>query len=252
MKANEIVKVLYKYFPKKHQLDWDYTGYNTGSPRTNVTKVVFAFDITNNLIDFAIKNNANMIISHHPLIWGEKKEVLETNHIVKKLYDKLKENKIVTFSAHTAIDGAKNGLNKWYLEILGSHKFKWLNKDLVQIGYFNNPVAFKTIVKKCKKSFKTNGVLTNFDKKRVKSILMASGSHGTEAIDLAKKHKVDLLIAGEMRHSSWIYANEVDVKLLLVGHYMEAIFSNKMKKIFQDKLNIEILSYKQKNIIEVL
>ena len=252
MKAGEIVKIIHKKFPMKYSFQGDYIGYYSGSSRSSVSKVLFALDISSEVIDYAIVHSFDMIISHHPLFWGEKEEVLEENKVIADNFLKLKKYKITTYSAHTAIDGSREGLNKWSLDLLKVDKIKWLKHDLVQIGFFKKPQTISKISKKCKKFFDIKTLYTNSKIKKVSSILMANGSHDTQTIDVAKKHQVDLVISGEMKHSTWLHAQEQGVNILLVGHYMEAIFPQMMAKTFADKFKVDVEYYKQENMVKVI
>ncbi len=253
MKAKDIIKIIYKHFPRKYALDWDYIGYGSGSANTNISKLLIAFEMSNKVVDYAVAKKCNMIITHHPMYWdGTKKEILESNPIINGIYQRLKENKITHYSPHTAVDGAKNGLNRWYLQLLKADKIKWLKKDLVQIGFFKKPVSFKSIVSKCKKEFQIGSLITNSNKNKISSVMVASGSHGVETIDLSKKHKVDLLITGETKHSSMLHAQEINQDFLLVGHHMESIYAKKVKEIIKKDIPIEIVDMPRKNIIKAV
>ena len=252
MKAGEIVKIIHKKFPIKYSSQWDYIGYYSGSARSSVSKVLFTLDISSEVIDYAFVNGFDMIVSHHPLFWGEKQEILEENEVIANIFKKLKKYKITTYSAHTAIDGARDGLNKWSLDLLKVNKIKWLKHDLVQIGLFKKPQSLNKLSKKCKKIFDIKMLITNSKIKKVSSIMMANGSHDHTTVDLAQKNKVDLLISGEMKHSTLLHAQEQGVNVLLVGHYMESIFPQKMAKIFESKLKVGVGEYKQENMVKAI
>ena len=116
MKLWEIMGELHTLFNPKIAEEWDNVGLLIGDNTKDVNKVLFCLDVTEKVIEKSIKNNVDLIISHHPVIFsGFKKVTNETSHGRKLL--KLIENKIAVYSIHTNADFAINGLNDFIMDI---------------------------------------------------------------------------------------------------------------------------------------
>ena len=75
MKVSDVIKVLEDFAPSCIQEDWDNSGLSVGSPQAEVTGIMLGFDCTPELVDEAIEAGANLIITHHPLIFGRLRSI---------------------------------------------------------------------------------------------------------------------------------------------------------------------------------
>ena len=75
MKAKDIIKVIEDFAPLSLQEGWDNSGLCVGSPDDEVTSVLLALDCTPELVDEAVACGADMIVTHHPLIFSGLKKI---------------------------------------------------------------------------------------------------------------------------------------------------------------------------------
>ena len=75
MKAIEIARVIEEFAPVAIQETWDNSGFCIGNPQTQINGVLLALDCTPEVIQEAIEIGANMIITHHPLIFRAVKKI---------------------------------------------------------------------------------------------------------------------------------------------------------------------------------
>jgi len=127
MKIKSLIKKLEKKFSKNIAESWDNVGLLVGDEDREITKVQISLDATEEVIDHAIEIGANLIITHHPIIFSGIKNVTSKNLIGRKLL-KLIENKIAVYSMHTNLDSAKSGLNQYISEKLGVKTSKILDE----------------------------------------------------------------------------------------------------------------------------
>ena len=132
MKIKTLTKKLEKNFPKDIAESWDNIGLLVGDENREITKVQISLDATEKIIDHAIENKVNLIITHHPIIFSGIKNITSKNFIGKKLL-KLIENKIAVYSMHTNLDSAKEGLNQYITEKLGVKTSKILEEKYMDI-----------------------------------------------------------------------------------------------------------------------
>ena len=112
MRLKDIAGELQTIYNPKLAEDWDNVGLLVGNENTDINTILLCLDITEEVVDRAVKENADLIISHHPFIFsGLKKITSETVHGRKIL--KLIENKIAVYSGHTNVDFGINGLNDY-------------------------------------------------------------------------------------------------------------------------------------------
>lgn len=97
---------------------WDRVGLMVGSPHWEVTKVAIALDPEPQLIDAAIEAGADLLITHHPLIFNPLTKI-ETDRGVGSIIEKALRSKLAILSLHTNIDLAPEGLAQFLAIKLG-------------------------------------------------------------------------------------------------------------------------------------
>jgi dinuclear metal center YbgI/SA1388 family protein len=118
MTINDVIRVLEQYSPLEFQEDYDNSGLLIGKPDAEVSGVLISVDITDKVLDEALQNNCNFIISHHPLIFKGLKRLIGEN-ATQELTVKAVENRIAIYAMHTNLDNAVNGLNSKVSHHLG-------------------------------------------------------------------------------------------------------------------------------------
>ena len=111
--AGEIFEFLKLMAPLELQMDFDNAGFLVGDRGRCVEKALLALDATSEVIDEAIDFGADMIITHHPLIWNAMKS-LTTDDIMQRRVMKLVKNNISLVSMHTNLDIADGGVKDVY------------------------------------------------------------------------------------------------------------------------------------------
>ncbi|MEG2429898.1 MAG: Nif3-like dinuclear metal center hexameric protein, partial [Oscillospiraceae bacterium] len=121
MNVSDFYNEINKLAPFETAMSFDNCGLLIGNPNQTVKNCIFALDITNNVIDSAIEKQAQLIITHHPVIFDRLANIPE-NSVVYRLI----QNNISVISAHTNLDIAKNGVNDTLAKLCGLEKFKRL------------------------------------------------------------------------------------------------------------------------------
>lgn len=130
--------------PKKLAEDWDNVGLQIGNPRADIHKILVSLDLTKEVVEEAIDQGANMIITHHPFIFKALKSI-RLDLPMGELIDTIIKNNLHIYTAHTNLDKAQNGLNDMLakklslgdLEILAPTDYELLYKLVVFVpkGY---------------------------------------------------------------------------------------------------------------------
>jgi dinuclear metal center YbgI/SA1388 family protein len=122
VKCQTIANMIEELAPKKLAESWDNVGLLIGDGSTKVNKILVCLDATEWVIDEAIEQEVDMLVCHHPIIFGSLKRITADTVLGKKII-KLISKGISVYSAHTNYDIAKNGLNDLFAELLGFKSF---------------------------------------------------------------------------------------------------------------------------------
>ncbi|RJX38293.1 Nif3-like dinuclear metal center hexameric protein [Paenibacillus pinisoli] len=113
-----IVQYMEQLAPKHYAVENDKIGLQLGTLNKTVHKVLVALDVTDEVVDEAIAEGANLIIAHHAIIYRPLAK-LDTSTPAGKLYEKLIKNDIAVYISHTNLDVADGGVNDWLADQIG-------------------------------------------------------------------------------------------------------------------------------------
>jgi len=125
MKIKEVTNFLENIAPLSLQETYDNSGLLIGDPETEFLKALVCLDITSEVIDEAIKKKCNLIISHHPLIFGKLSKITPHNPSGQCIIKAIK-NDIAVYAIHTNFDNIYAGVNAILCKKLGIENFKIL------------------------------------------------------------------------------------------------------------------------------
>ncbi len=118
MIVKEVTAVLEELAPLDYAEDFDNVGLLVGSYTQEVSGILVTLDTLENVVDEAIANNCNLIISFHPIIFSGLKRIIGSSY-VERVVIKAIQNNIAIYSMHTALDNSKEGVNAKICEVLG-------------------------------------------------------------------------------------------------------------------------------------
>ena len=249
MKIKTLLKRLGKEFPINLAESWDNVGLLVGDENREITKIQISLDATEEVIDHAIKEGANLIITHHPMIFSGLKNITSKNFMGRKVL-KLIENKIAVYSMHTNLDSANGGLNEYIVSKLGVENSKILDekKDMnnLSLGGLGRIYSLATPIKleeylevvRSNLNLDTIRVVGELDRK-VKKIAIVNGS-GASYLKKVEKLGVDLFITGDIKYHEGLDAREMGIALFDIGHYESEHFFTDLIVKFCDDLTVEI------------
>jgi dinuclear metal center YbgI/SA1388 family protein len=125
--VNNIVTELEKLAPLSYQESYDNAGLIVGNPESEARSALLCLDITEEVIDEAIETKANLIISHHPVIFGGLKKINGKNP-AERIVIKAIQNDVALYASHTNLDCAWGGINTILAEKLGLSDIKILSQ----------------------------------------------------------------------------------------------------------------------------
>ena len=118
MQVREITGHIESFAPLSYQESYDNAGLQTGHPDKEVTAALLCLDVTDEVIDEALRIEAGLIISHHPLIFGGLTKITGDNR-TERLVIRAIRHDIAIYAAHTNLDAVHTGVNLKISEKLG-------------------------------------------------------------------------------------------------------------------------------------
>jgi dinuclear metal center YbgI/SA1388 family protein len=125
MKLSEIISVFELIAPITYQEDYDNSGLTVGDSGMDITAALLCIDVTLPVIEEAVQLCANLVISHHPVIFTPLKRITASNYTEKIILSAIRNN-IAIYSAHTNLDNIFTGVNHKISQKLGLENIKML------------------------------------------------------------------------------------------------------------------------------
>ena len=225
MLARDIIKVIEEFAPLDIQEKWDNSGLCIGSDEVQVTSVLVGFDCTEDLVDEAIRLGANMIITHHPLIFSGLKKI-NPNDIIGAVIFKAIQAGIVIYSAHTTADKVIEGVSGAMARKLGLDNIEILDSEvsgygLGVVGDLPNPLPIDEFIKLVKKEFNLKYIKSSAKViDEVKRVAMCGGS-GSSLINNAYNSGAQIYLSGDISYH--YFFTKKDFMLMDIGHYESEI-----------------------------
>lgn len=214
MTIDKIYEFLNEKFPVDKALEYDNPGFLIGDKTADIKSAVLALDCTDSAIDTAIENGANLIITHHPVIFKGIKSI-KKDDIVYRLI----ENGISVISMHTNLDTCKDGVNDALADalelknvetLIASDGLTYRKGELMGEVNSNDFAAF--VGKKLDTAVKYVG------EGKVKTVAVCGGS-GADLLYECKSNGCDAFITSEVKHHQFLDAEKMGLTIIDAGHF---------------------------------
>lgn len=238
MKGTEWIKIMEQAFPGAMAQDWDNVGLLCGDADREVGSVYIALDATTRAVEEAVRSGADILLTHHPLIFSPMKRVVSDDYVGKRLI-KIIEGHMIYYAVHTNYDArrmariasGKLGLkDDCPLEPVGDE-----GEGIGRTGALERPMTLKACAGFVKERFHIPDVRFFGDPDRiVKRVSVCPGS-GRGMEDAAASQGSDVLIAGDFGHHDGIDALEKGIAVIDAGHYgLEHVFVEDMARFIRE------------------
>lgn len=226
------VKEVYNYLNTKapfySQLGFDNSGFLVGKGEKSVHRILVALDITENVIKEAAEKGADLIVSHHPVIWEGAKSVTDDTILGRKLLA-LIENEIAAICAHTNLDAAVGGVNDCLAAKLGLTDTRLLKTyglyedgtpyGIEQVGTLpEGPVAFADFAADVKTKLGSNGVRYVDAGRPVHKVAVGGGSCSSSIKNVVAAG-CDTFVTADVKYDGFLDAAALGLNLIDAGHY---------------------------------
>lgn len=241
------VKDFYSYLnsiaPFETQEDWDNSGMLVGDMNAEVKKAAVVLDITHEEIKKAKAIGADLIISHHPVIFNPIKSVTKGS-----VPYELVASSINALCCHTPLDIADGGTNDSLAKLLGINVTR-ADDPILRLGTVE-PTTAQELAGKIANTLNTKVRYADAGK-TIKKIAICTGA-GCSLIEAAGE--IDAFITGDASHHNFLDCVQAGITLIAAGHYETEIIVVPVlvKKLQAQFPDIEIIDIKQENPIKFI
>ncbi|SFA79704.1 dinuclear metal center protein, YbgI/SA1388 family [Acetitomaculum ruminis DSM 5522] len=247
MKCYNVIEFMRKIAPERYAFDWDNPGLQCGRRDKDVERVFVAVDATERVIKEAKNCQADMLITHHPLIFKGINNVNSTNFIGRRLLNLIGSD-ISYYAMHTNFD----------ITVMGEYAADYLrlsHRDVLEVTLEENGIEkgigvcgrlpFDMTLRDCgeyvKNCFGLDSVKIFGDLSRHISYAAVSPGSGKGMSDVAVKKGVEVLITGDIDHHEGIDAVAKDLCIIDAGHYgIEYIFVSYITEYLRKNTDLEV------------
>lgn len=229
-KVKDICDKIELFAPQHLAESWDNVGLMVGDFEQDVNKIFVCLDITSENVSRAIKCNANMIVSHHPLLFSPIKRVVESD-ITGNIIRSLIRNNISAYSCHTNLDHADGGTNDALADKLGLCDVRRFTDEecvdevgnpidnIGRIGTLETPMAVEDFVAYTKSILGCGKIrYVGSPDDTIENVALCSGSGG-EGIYSAYHAGADAYVTADIKHHEAQLAFELGLNLIDAGHF---------------------------------
>ena len=257
MNAGEIYDFIDCFAPFAIQDGFDNSGLLVGSRETEVTKAAVCLDITNEVVEESARLGAQLIVSHHPVIFNKIKALDDRSPVFRLI-----QHGMTAICAHTNLDMVRGGISDIMYELMGfgdPSKAPVLDKihpdgtGYGRIAYLDFGISADGLAEKAKNAFGAQGVKYCDGGKSIMSVALSSGAGNDEVyhcIDMG----IDAIITGDVKHHGFVDAHNAGVTVIDAGHYateniVVSVLMHKLSEnfpeleVFEPAANAEICRY---------
>ena len=211
MKLAQVTHIIESVVPLQWQEAWDNSGLQIGDDNAEITSVLLAVDVTEDVLREAIERGCNLIVSHHPLLFHGLKQITRATSQERCVALAIRHD-IAVYSLHTPIDKLLTGVSGKMAERCGITDYRILAPDagdtygLGVIGQLPQPVVFAEWLLMVKKAF--NAPCLRYVQpvqKEIQTVAFCGGAGGS-LTDIAIQQQADVYVSADFRYHDMLEA----------------------------------------------
>ena len=248
-KMSEIIDVVEKFCPPSIAADWDNVGLLLGRAQANVSKILLALDVTDDVVDEAVKGSYCAIFTHHPLMRSGIKEITDKTPFGNRLLT-LAENKIAVYSAHTNLDFCQDGVNDQLALTLGLENIHGICEVSSGIfagraGTLSSEMNLANFAKLVKEKLHLDHItFCGQNNAPIHKVgVMGGGGANEDFFKAALDANCDVYVTSDIKYSMALAAADIGLNLIDATHYAtEWVFTQSLIQLFKKQLpNLEVM-----------
>jgi len=247
--VKDIIDFLENLYPKGLAYEWDNVGLQIGDANKKIKNIMISLDASTAVIDEAIENEIDLLITHHPFMFSSLKSINFSSVIGKNIQKAIK-NDITIYSMHTNYDVAENGMNQNLAQTIGLNDiqpFSMIDEvhGLGRIGELDQPMDIEELSNLLYEKLAPHvGFISNVEANNITDIRYVAviGGSGGKYIQDAIDAKADVLVTGDITYHTAMEALDLGLTILDIGHYAEVIMEKHIQGLlannFKDEINV--------------
>jgi len=234
VKIKQVLSALEQFAPLPLQESWDNAGLQIGLTEAEVSGALLCLDVTERVVDEAVRRGCNLVVSHHPLLFRGLKQVSDVTDVQRTVWKAIREG-VCVVSMHTNMDNARGGVNWKIAEKLGLTDVRFFAEKTVQgieggsgvVGMLPQPMAAEAFISQVKQTFGVACAQCNELLQRPIQRVALCGGAGDFLLDEAVALKADAFITGEMHYHQY-FGYEQRLQICVIGHYQSEQFTSEV------------------------
>jgi dinuclear metal center YbgI/SA1388 family protein len=251
MKISNVIECMEHVAPQGLSADWDSTGWQIKTSDVEVKAMLLSIDVRPYVVQEAINKGANLILSHHPLLFNPLKNI-DLNSIKGEIIKKSVENNIAIFSAHSNLDVIQDGTSFVLAKLIGLQDIDFLVhiKDCKHlkigwgaIGALKKTLSLGALSKKIRQSLKTDLVVAlDAGKSRYHNIIAVGAGSMSDRIPDAIRQNASVYITSDVNYHEAQEALEEGLSLIIVDHfYAELPVLYRLRELLEKDIDVPII-----------
>lgn len=265
MKCKDIVAQLEQLAPRAYACDWDNPGLLVGWQDKEIKKILVALDATDEVVEQAVRERADLLLTHHPMIFKPLKQINDGDFISRRVLE-LIQHQICYFAMHTNFDVAPGCMAD-----LAAERFDMTVEEPLEvtgevdgqpigigkIGILAQPMTVEMLAKQVKERFDLPFVMVYGIDQVTEPVSRAAVSPGSggSMISHALAKQAQVLVTGDIGHHEGIDAAANRMAVIDAGHYgLEHIFIPFMKNWLEQQFGdaVEVMTAKPAFPVKVI
>ena len=241
-KVSQIIRLLDGIAPFALAEEWDNVGLLAGNPDSEVDTVLCALDLNRDVLDEAVRRGAQLIVTHHPLMFDPLRTLTDDNYEAR-LIRRLAREDISLIAAHTCLDRAPGGVNDTLAELCGLTEVT--GEGFFRCGLLPAPLSVWEYAEQLKAALRTEVRLMGPGDAVIRKVGLCSGSGGSEW-PAAAETGCDAFVSGEIKHHFGLAMAGSGIVGLECGHFateepgIRALASALQKELNTIECNVRI------------
>lgn len=250
MKTKHLLVKLAKKFPKRYATIYrDRVGLMAGKLPKEVHSILLCLDFDWQVFSLIKNERPDIIITHHPFIYGPKSKVFKDDPSKEALFKEVEAKGLTIYTFHTNFDAGRGGMNDTLSETLSLDNVYIPKGDaIMRIGELKEKMPIKEFANYAKEKLQADyGLLLPYGNLEIKKVGIIAGG-GSRYWPIAKAEGCDIYISGDAPHHVRRDIVNANFNYLDLPHEIENIFLTQMRKILleiDDKLEITIIDHEK-------
>jgi dinuclear metal center YbgI/SA1388 family protein len=252
MKLSEIIKIIESIIPIEAIEPGDPSGLQIGQYQKDIKHIRVALEASIDVIEGAIKDSVDMLFVHHPLIYTPIHSICDDTVSGRKIYELIRHD-IALYVAHSNMDRATKGLNRYFGNKIGLENIAEMNLDIrgyTLSGSLMKPMNLKNYAAFLGDHLSTpNLKYVGDDQKVIKKVAFVTGS-GMSLLKEKMFEEVDVFLTGDLKYHDAMWVYESGHSVIDVTHYgSEIIVTELMEALLEERMDKSIMVTKDNYLI---